>query len=588
MIRLAMSQLRIKHKVFALISLITAFCFFVTYFSLSYAYTTYDDQLHTKSFQLLNLSSGAIEKELSKLEQTSFNIASDEAVQDKLSVLASAASDYEKYMVRGELSDRLVRLTGYEKYIASVQIIDNPGVMLSAGENQVYSEQKLDIIQQETFLRSGEQLWFYPDDEDTALIAARAIRSYKNFELQPIGTLIIRIRWKSVVDDILAGTDLQKGNMYIFNGKLQVFPVGTKMEALSDPSLNFTKAGYAIENIEGHSYFITKYHSNTYGWTYFGLIPYEEIFKRIVLMKQVMLIGFVISLVVLLALSVQFAKGITRPMEDLIVRMKQVQRGDFSLSELERLEPEPATLPKDEVGQLHRTFRIMIQEINELITENYAKQLVIKETQFQALQAQINPHFLYNTLESINWLAKINGQKQISQMVESLGHLLRSSISLKDTVITLDQEIEIVRHYVTIQSFRFEERLQFELDISDSLSGCHIPKLTLQPLVENAIHYALEPSVDPCMIRIYSETDAAADRLTIVVEDHGPGMRPEHLERVLRGEVQTRGKGIGLKNIDERIKLSFGDVYGIRIESELGAGTKVMVDLPLERRTGNV
>ena len=144
------------------------------------------------------------------------------------------------------------------------------------------------------------------------------------------------------------------------------------------------------------------------------------------------------------------SRGGFEPIERLSARMKRVQLGHFDYSEDQG---EPA-LSKDEAGQLQRNFRIMVQRIEELINENYVKQLAIKDTKFKALQAQINPHFLYNTLESINWSAKMNGQQQISQMVESLGSLLRSSISLKQPLIPLSEELDMINHYITIQKIR--------------------------------------------------------------------------------------------------------------------------------------
>jgi len=233
----------------------------------------------------------------------------------------------------------------------------------------------------------------------------------------------------------------------------------------------------------------------------------------------------------------------------------------------------------DEVGLLQRTFRQMITQINTLIKENYANQLIIKETEFKALQAQINPHFLYNSLDSIHWLAKKSEHAQISSMVVSLAFLLRSSISLKQNVITVAQELEIVNHYITIQNYRFQKRLDFHMEIPEVYHTALIPKLTLQPLLENAIQYGVETMIEPCRIRLYAEP--LDGKLAIVVEDHGPGMEEYFLKQVLNGEVETRGTGIGLLNIRDRLRLAFGDDYGIQVESTVGFGTKVSVLLPL-------
>lgn len=257
--------------------------------------------------------------------------------------------------------------------------------------------------------------------------------------------------------------------------------------------------------------------------------------------------------------------------------MKQIEKGDLDNLEEQSLGVVSQTA-QDEVSQLNRTFKMMIRRIRELIDENYAKQLIIRETELKALQAQINPHFLYNTLESINWLAKMNKQAKISEMVEALGYLFRSSIGLKDPLITLEKEITIVRNYVIIQKTRFDERLDFRMDVPEHLHDALIPKLTLQPLIENAIRYALEPNIEPCTISITVSEDEQG--LDIRVSDNGPGMSAEFIKDLQMGRVKTRGEGIGLANIAERIQIVFGPEWGTSIESEPGQGTTIHVRIP--------
>ena len=170
------------------------------------------------------------------------------------------------------------------------------------------------------------------------------------------------------------------------------------------------------------------------------------------------------------------------------------------------------------------------------------RQLAVK-MEFEALQAQINPHFLYNTLETINWSAKMARQPHISSMVESLGFLLRSSISLKEPLIPLSQELGIVLHYINIQRIRFEERLDFRLDVPDVLMPVLIPKLSSEPLVENAVNYALEKMTDTCVIAITAEEKDGLIELT--VSDNGPGMDESILMRLKSGEVKPKGSGVG-------------------------------------------
>ncbi|UQZ82180.1 Sensor histidine kinase YehU [Paenibacillus konkukensis] len=571
---------KIKNKVFSLISLIMVICFMITYFALQYAYSIYDEQLYSKSSQLLNLSSSGIESELKRLERLSFSMATDSQIQSLLLSIDGNTPEFEKLRIRSYISDKLVQYTGYEKYVYSVEVTDKLGEQALAGQSQVVSGAKREMILNESAKGSGESRWILPDGEDATLIIAREIRSYQNqnFSLERIGTLVVRIRLENIVDDVIAGTELKNGEMRIASGDRMIYPPRLDNAGLSLPEAEEWRHGYVIKQLNGRPYFLTQIQSGYLGWSYHSLIPYDTIFNKIILMKRILLIGFIASLLAVMVVAINFARSLTRPIEDLIGRMKQVQKGDFTLMEAEP--PDPVTLQMDEVGQLHRTFRMMMQQINELITENYAKQLTIKETQFKALQAQINPHFLYNTLESINWLAKTNGQPQISKMVEALGFLLRSSISLREALITVGEELEIVMCYITIQRFRFEERLEFEMDVPDEARKLMLPKLTLQPLLENSIHYALEQMLEPCLIRIRTKREPG--KFIIVVEDNGPGMSAELLEQVRKGEARTRGSGIGLKNIEERIVLAFGEDYGVRLDSEPGKGTSVSIIIPDE------
>ncbi|AEI44170.1 sensor histidine kinase [Paenibacillus mucilaginosus] len=573
-------NLRIKQKVFVLISLVMAVCFSVTFISLQYAYTIYDEQLYEKSSQVLNLSSSGIESELRKIDSLSFNVATDPGIQGMLRGLNGDAPEYEKHRLRLELQDKLVQYAGYEPYVQSVVITDSQGYDHVVGQTGPVSDARKRLIRLTAEEGLGESRWVYPDTPGERLVAARDIRSYQSLELNSLGTLAMRIKSDTIVEDAVKGTELQNGQLVIMAGGSMLFGKAGTLEALPNPGEFSSSHGYVIKEMDGEPYFFTQVRSSYSGWTYYSLIPYGHIFNRIVLMKNVLLIGFLCSLVAVMAVAIQFARGITRPMDKLVERMKQVQKGDFAEAEAEIAAADANSLSMDEVGQLHRTFRVMIGQINELITENYAKQLTIKETQFKALQAQINPHFLYNTLESINWMAKMNGQPRISQMVEALGFLLRSAISMKETLITLEEELEIVKNYITIQKFRFEERLIFEMDVPEGVRSCRIPKLTLQPLLENAIQYGLEPMIDPCLIRVAAS--AQGDGLLLTVEDAGAGMDPDLLELVRRGEQPSRGNGIGLNNIKERIVIAFGEPYGVDVDSEPGRGTKVSIRLPLE------
>ena len=171
-------------------------------------------------------------------------------------------------------------------------------------------------------------------------------------------------------------------------------------------------------------------------------------------------------------------------------------------------------------------------------------------------------------------------------MATSLGFILRSSLETKEALIPLADELEIVNHYITIQSYRFQERLSFHTDIPDYLLSCKVPKFSLQPLVENAIRYGLQEIIGVCTIRV--EAVHKGGETFISVTDDGPGMEKELLNKLVSGDYRPKGTGLGIRNIDNRLRIMFGPEYGIQVMSELGVGTKIMLTIPYEGGSDSV
>lgn len=571
-------NLKIKYKLFLLVSWIMILSFSFTFFGLQYAFGIYDEQIYSKSSQVLNTSSNSIENELKQMEEVTYSILTDPQIQQYLSSDSKDSTEYEKFNLRNNMMDKLLSFVNKEKYIEFVNLVDADGEEYVVGPKSVTltNAQKAhitDLAKQ----ASGSNVWINPEKNDFKIAIAREIRQFRNLSFDSIGTLIIYVNMEKLVGDILEGSSKMDGEFLITSEDHLIFPKETSIP-LQELELPLD-TGYQIKKMDQKNYFLVHIKSNYYDWGYLNIIPFNQIFENINMVKTFLIIVFILMFIVVTLLGIRFAKNITSPLENLLASMQYLKVGDFKEAKKEALKN--LILHDDEVGKLQQNFQSMTQQIDELIHENYSKQLTIKETEFKALQAQINPHFLYNTLESINWLAKGNGQTQISKMVESLGFLLRNSISLKKHMITIEEELNIVKNYIIIQTYRFEERLDFCLEVDSSIYGVLIPKLTLQPLVENAIHYALEPMIDPCKIRIYS---IVTDKdIKLVVEDNGPGMEPAFLEKLRRGEVKTRGQGVGLSNIHDRIKLSYGEKYGVNIESVTNKGTRIIIVLPFEK-----
>ncbi len=553
-------NLRIKAKLFLLITISMAVSSCISLVGLQIAYSIYDQQIYEKSSQVLNLSSTLIENELNKVERLTFSIMSDEQIQQNLIVMNADESDYNRIQSRAKLVDRLVQYINSETYIIAADITDVKGSSYSSGNLTTLSSERSDLIQTTADRGNGTLGWVNPDAQDYSLIAARQIRSFDNLELNKLGTLVLHVNLDKIVNQYAKEAVTRDGELVIVADGNLIYPRAASIKSLlseGNPAESAFK-GFRIMEQDGEKYFVSHIHSDYLGWTYYNTLPFQTIFYHIILMKNWMIAAFLLSFFLLVGFGMTVARSVTRPIEGLITNMRGLQISDLEKSELPTLAP--LSQQMDEVGLLQRTYRMMLVRIQELIKENYTKQLIIKETEFRSLQAQINPHFLYNTLESINWISKMNGQKQVSQMVESLGYLLRSSISLKQDIISVEEELQLVQHYITIQRVRFEERLDFRLDVPEPIRSNSIPKLTLQPLLENAIKYAVEVMLEPCVIQIIGQEEG--ESILLIMEDNGPGIDEAYLEQILTGERKSRGTGIGLKNIDERIKLSFGDEFG--------------------------
>ncbi|GAF65412.1 histidine kinase [Bacillus sp. TS-2] len=577
------SRLKIKHKMILLLTFILFAFSSGGLMVLQYAFHVYNEEIYKQSAQSLSVSSNSIENELIKLERLSFQLTTDIYVQHYLQQLKSSTSNYEQYIIGMDLRKRLLEIGGSEKYINSIQMYDMNGYDYSIGNRQVImQEERVNQIMSQAKEHKGGARWVFPGDLDPSLLVTREIRAYENISLETIGLLALRINIAELAKDFSKSLEDYSAHLVIFHEGEVVYPLESP---ISEEKLmvNFAgKSGYHLMDEDREPYFVTYTPAEYTNWTYTIITPFSNLFEAITYVKNAVFIVNIGLFIIILYLSIRLMNGITAPIESLNKKMKIVQSGELDLF----VESNKESFYQDETAEMHDNFNVMMRQINELITENYKKQLVIKDSEFKTLQAQINPHFLYNTLESINWTAKIEKQEKISKMAESLGNLLRSTISMKEPIIPLNKELEIVNNYLTIQKYRYEDRLSVETNIPSYLLTIPVPKFVLQPLVENSIRYSLEKRIGHCAIRIVARK--AGDFMYLEVTDNGPGIEEGSITQLLRGEISSTGTGLGLKNIHERIQLLFGEKYGIHIISEIEKGTTIQLILPYKEESEDV
>ena len=297
---------------------------------------------------------------------------------------------------------------------------------------------------------------------------------------------------------------------------------------------------------------------------------YQDFFVNMI---RFSVIAFALILMLCLFLSYYIPLSITRPIRRLTQVTDQVAKGDL-------------TVRSDVTGGLEArvlsdSMNTMIDKINELLEQVKTEQVRLRKAEFELLQSQINPHFLYNTLDAIVWLAEAGEQKKVVSMVGSLSDFFRISLNQGQDILDVREELQHVRSYLEIQQMRYQDILQYEICVPEELYSSRIPKITLQPLVENALYHGIKNKRGKGMIRIDGEMEDSDCILRIT--DNGRGMTPERLGQVREG-IRNRNacetEIYGLYNVNERIRLNFGEKYGITITSTYGEGTCVTVRLP--------
>lgn len=345
--------------------------------------------------------------------------------------------------------------------------------------------------------------------------------------------------------------------------------IGKKLE--EDIHGSREMSGYAVREIRGEKSMCTTVPLQQPGWELVNIIPLKELTRDSRAIRQVMIVVILISIVCCLLAIVFFTTKVLKPLKELGKSMKNLEHENF-----QTILPEQGN---DEVALVCQSFNKMSRKLNELINEVYAGRLKQKEAELRVLHEQINPHFLYNTLNTIYWMCKIEHAKESALLVDSLSKLFRLSLNSGKEITTVEKEVEYLRHYIVIQKKRYEENIRFELEVDEDTLGCLTVKLTLQPLVENAIYHGIEKKGAEGTIRIRIFKDGKF--LYFKVSDNGAGAEEEELNALL-GESREGGSGFAIRNVNDRIRLHFGEEYGLRFKSCPEMGTTVTVKQPVE------
>ena len=306
-------------------------------------------------------------------------------------------------------------------------------------------------------------------------------------------------------------------------------------------------------------------------WRVVGVSYVDELITgRVEGMVRICVTLLLLVLITAVLVGILFSRSFARPAKRLTGAMEAFEKEAENFQFV-------AVRGTSEISALSDSFGHMVVRIQELMEQVRQEEITLRKTELNALQAQINPHFLYNTLDSIAWMCEEDRTKEAVEMVNALARLFRISISRGHELITLEREVEHAKSYLKIQNYRYKNQFTYEFDVEESCLSYLCNKITLQPIIENAIYHGIDRMVDEGCIQIRIEEEENAIRMTVT--DNGVGMTKEQCQEILHREAGDR-TGIGIKNVNDRIRIYFGEEYGLRITSELDEGTCVEIRIP--------
>lgn len=417
----------------------------------------------------------------------------------------------------------------------------------------------------------------HPSGDTVAIGVIKAIRDQGG---TPKGYIIIDIYRKHIVDiynnvdsSLATDTIVIDQRFYTIVDVRKPYLEATLYKSNDKDYIYQKKSGFYKEQVNGSQSLVTFVNSDKSDIIVIAVTPMDIIIQNQKFIKKIAMVVAGISIFICFIFAFLIAQSISKPIRKLVKSMKKVKDGDLSINVEENRE--------DELGMLARSFNTMIMRIQDLLDNIVEKQQRVRVAEIKALQAQINPHFLYNTLDSIKWIAKMNNVEEISIIATHLAKLLRNTINSGEEIVTVEESIKVIKSYLLIQKIRYSEKFDILIDIEDQIMQYKVPKLIFQPIVENATIHGLESKVGHGILSIKGIKQE--EHMIFTISDNGVGMDQEYVEAIQKGEYShlQKSDSIGIQNVDRRIKLYYGIEYGLQVESSPEKGTTIIFKIPI-------
>mgnify|MGYP002648122681 FL=1 len=512
-----------------------------------------------------------LENNIQKIEDINVQILSSQVIQSQLKIVNEKCLDsYDLAQCRQKIERELSNWALYASYVVSVSVISREGIEFAVKKIETGGTQ-FGFTEDEIYEANGSSLWGITGEKNRICVA-KAILDFDT--MKPAGYINI-VYENSYLSDILADNSSKySGASYVVNthGRIMVankegyvgenFPV-----KLSDLRASNTSR-YDMFSSTQAFYFVGNEMPN--GWSLVQTVSVKEFNKE--MNHQIVLAAGIVLLV--LGISLGFVWYVTSriayPAKELMESMKTLAKDNEY--------PRVKIVSNDEIGMIGLEYNKMAENIETLIEKVYKMELTQKQAELEFLQMQINPHFLYNALDTISWMALAKGNMDVSEMTIALAELLRATIK-KESFITLREEMNTVKDYLLIQQERFGDKISAEYFVEEDAYSCMVPNFILQPVIENAIIHGLEPKIEKGKVSI--NISIQDEFLTFLVEDNGVGMdETEILDLYKKCRENNTKQSIGLKNVYRRLLLCYGESSMLKIESNKEQGTRISFLIP--------
>lgn len=530
-----------------------------------------------KQFQQLAIeANGRIETLYKQINMSSKLVVTDKEVQR---ILTNVDNGEElTFIERQQLMGHVNRIMGNTEGIFSVQLFSGSQQrVLPLDEDSLMNRIDRKWID-EADTAKGKLVWIGDDPNDkNNFLAIRRVnlmeKQYRNG-----GYLLISINR----DYFFFANELHENEQYSILLDQEKKPI---IQNYTDDITSIIETNENIVQLNERDYMVTKQTSELTGWTVIILTPVSALTEGILGIRTGIILSGVIGGLIFTICSIFLSTVITRPILRLTKTMKHAGEGSLTLN--------PRVHSVNEINELNYTYNQLVKETNHLIQMVYQKEILRSQSELKALQAQINPHFLFNTLDALHWSLEEKGEEELSELVIAMSNLYRYTITKEtdDDWVFLKEEIEHIGNYMEIMKMRFGDRLQWHASIPEEYKLVRIPKLIIQPLVENAILHGAGKKVGECQIYVTVEPvkQEEKERIRITIQDNGSGMNQERLEWVIQtmktgGTSSSKGKGMAISNVYKRLQLYFKGISQpeILIESQLNKGTRISFEIPID------